>query len=221
MRIYAVADVHARPERIDRIRHNMNQYSPDVLVVAGDVTGFFHPARTLARLNRLPVPVLMIRGNTDLKRVERLIGFYENIHSLHLKQMVIEGVAFAGLSGTVPVPFRSRVGLREKSLVTRARRLVDKGSVFVVHPPPYGILDAVMGKYAAGSRAVYELILQKQPRLVLCGHIHEAFGCRQLAGSWVVNCNMAGGRHGVIVDMGAGGRPGIRMLEADGTEVFS
>ncbi|MBS3809191.1 MAG: metallophosphoesterase family protein [Desulfobacterales bacterium] len=214
MRIYAVADIHARPERIVKIRENIARYRPDVLVIAGDITAWFHPARVLARLNRLGLPVLIIRGNTDLKRVEKLAGFYDNLCSLHLNQKQVKGISFAGLSGTIPIPFRSRAGMREKSLLAKTGQLIGRNSVLVVHPPPHGVLDQVMGKYNAGSKGIYRLVEQKQPRLVLCGHIHEAFGCVRLADSWIVNCNMAGHRQGSIVDIEAHGNPEIRMLEA-------
>ncbi len=37
MRIYAVADVHGRPGRIENIRKTISEIRPDVLVVAGDI----------------------------------------------------------------------------------------------------------------------------------------------------------------------------------------
>jgi len=216
MRIYAVADIHARPERMERIRANIAAHKPDVLVISGDIGGFRRPAQVLAAIDALAVPVLAVRGNTDLKRVETLFGSSDNIQSLHLNRILIAGVGFVGISGTVPVPFRSRIALREKQAIQRVRALLDPGSVLVVHPPPYGILDQVMGRYHAGSRAVSRLVVQKQPRLVLCGHIHEAFGCVRMGASWIVNCNMAGSRQGAVVDIGPAAGPEIKMLEAAG-----
>lgn len=216
MRIYAVADIHGRPGRIERIRANIAADKPDVLVIAGDIGSFRQPARVLSQLNAMPVPVLAIRGNTDLKRVEKLFDVYDNIQSLHLKRVRMAGVDFVGISGTIPVPFRSRLGFREKQVVKQARDLLDTAAVLVVHPPPFGVLDQVMGRYSAGSRAVSALIARKQPRLVLCGHIHEAFGWVRMGGSWIVNCNMAGGREGVVVDMAAGGAPEIQMRATAG-----
>jgi len=72
MRIYAVADIHGRPDRMRLIKKNTIKLKPDVLIIAGDITHFTHPVSTIARLNDMPVSVLAIRGNTDLKRVERL-----------------------------------------------------------------------------------------------------------------------------------------------------
>ena len=40
MRIYAVADIHGRAERLKRIKENILTLNPDVLVIAGDITNF-------------------------------------------------------------------------------------------------------------------------------------------------------------------------------------
>lgn len=49
------------------------------------------------------------------------------------------------------------------------------GNIFVSHVPPFGTkLDMDNTKHHVGSKAVYEFILQKQPLLMLCGHIHES-----------------------------------------------
>jgi len=212
MRIYGVADLHARPDRLDQIRRNIYQYRPDVLVIAGDMTSYRHPAAVLEKLKLLPVPVLAVRGNTDLSRMEKLFDAYSNIFSLHLKQIQVSGVNFSGVSGTLPIPFRSRIGLLQKKVMQQASALTDRESVFVTHPPPYGTLDRVMGRFHAGARAVSELIAEKEPRLVLCGHIHEDYGHAVIGRTHVVNCNMAGNRQGVLVDMEKGEAPVIRLL---------
>ncbi len=220
MRIYGVADLHARPDRMDRVRRNIYEYGPDVLVIAGDMTSCRHPAAVLEKLKRLPVPVLAVRGNTDRKRMETLFDAYPNIFSLHLKQIQVSGISFSGVSGTIPVPFRSRIGLRQKHVMQQAKALVDRESVFVTHPPPYGTLDRVMGRFHAGARAVAALIAERSPRLVLCGHIHEDYGHAVIGRTHVVNCNMAGCRQGVLVDMEKGEDPVIRLL-GDGLDRIS
>lgn len=53
--------------------------------------------------------------------------------------------------------------------------------VIVSHCPPYGVLDSagyVLGRGEAhvGSRELLGLIDRQQPRLVICGHVHEQGG---------------------------------------------
>ena len=212
MRIYAVADVHARSARIDQIRANIGQYAPDVLVIAGDITSYRQPEAVLQEFDRMAVKVLAVRGNTDLKRMERQFDTYTNIIHIHLRRVEIQGVNFVGVSGTIPVPFRSRVGFRQKSLMQKAGALLDRESIFIAHTPPYGTLDKVIGKFHAGSKAVSELIRTVQPRLMLCGHIHEDYGHARFGETHVVNCNMGGNRQGAIIDIEKTGRPEVLML---------
>lgn len=212
MRIYGVADLHARPDRLDRIRRNIHDYAPDVLVVAGDITNYRQPAAVLEKLQKLPVPVLAVRGNTDLARMERLFDAYSNIFSLHLKRIELLCVNFSGVSGTIPIPFRSRIGIRQKKIMQQASALLDRDSVLVTHSPPYGTLDRVMGRFHAGARAVAAVIAEKQPRLVFCGHIHEDFGHAVIGRTHVINCNMAGDRQGVLVDVEKAKEPGVQLL---------
>jgi Icc-related predicted phosphoesterase len=51
----------------------------------------------------------------------------------------------------------------------------DRPSIVVMHGPPFGTaLDRLYDGRSAGSRAVRECILKKQPLLTLHGHIHES-----------------------------------------------
>ena len=56
-------------------------------------------------------------------------------------------------------------------------------TILVMHSPPFGTrLDGVQGGRSAGSRSLKAFILENQPLLALCGHIHEA---PELSGSYV------------------------------------
>ena len=49
-----------------------------------------------------------------------------------------------------------------------------KGDVVAIHCPPCGCdLDVIMSGQRVGSKSVRNWIEKKQPKLVLCGHIHE------------------------------------------------
>jgi uncharacterized protein len=210
--IFAVADIHGRQERLDLIRENVAALKPDVLVLAGDITGRQEPASDLAQLNDLPVPVLAVRGNMDAPEMERLLEQYPNIASLHQKKVTIKGVTFVGLGGTIPVPFSSMVGFREKRLIEAMGRLMEADSVLVVHPPPYGTLDEGFGNMHAGSRSLRRFILEKQPRILICGHIHERPGRASIEKTLVVNCSMGLNGSGALIALKGDDEPVVRML---------
>ncbi|MBW2636728.1 MAG: metallophosphoesterase family protein [Deltaproteobacteria bacterium] len=199
MRIYAVSDLHGKRDRISRIRENISNLRPDVLVIAGDITNYTDSLSVIKDLNDMPIPVLAVRGNTDLSRVETLLERASNISSLHLNKVELQGVAFAGASGTIPIPFYSKLCLFEKRIIEKIGNHLEKETVFVAHPPPRGILDEAFGRFHAGSAGLYNMIVERQPRIFLCGHIHERPGWRYVGETLVVNCNMGEGRGGALV----------------------
>ena len=212
MHIYAVADIHGKPEKIALVREKTEALNPDALIVAGDITNYFNSTDVVDQLNHMPVPVLAIRGNTDLEKVDHLLNDYPNTSSLHLNEQKIKGQKFVGVSGTIPVPFSSRIGLREKSIINTLEALVDDSSVLVVHSPPRGVLDEAFGRFHAGCRRLYQLVVQCQPRLVLCGHIHERPGIATIGQTTVVNCNISRTGRGAIVEFDPEGSPKVKML---------
>ena len=212
MRIYAVADIHGKLSRLGRIQKNIGQHRPDVLVVAGDITNFRRASTVIKQLNKLSVPVLAIRGNTDLPRVDGLLDNFSNTVGLHLKKHAIEGIQFAGIGGTIPLPFRSQVGFYEDRVLKKLSRLVNQSSIVVAHPPPWGVLDKAFNRFHAGSKGLYRLIRKYQPRLLICGHIHESAGTATIGNCVVVNCNMSHKKAGAIVEMSDNYRPVVRML---------
>ncbi|MBW2218251.1 MAG: metallophosphoesterase family protein [Deltaproteobacteria bacterium] len=201
MLIYAVADIHGKPERLSLIRKKINDTAPDVLVVAGDITGYIRPVPTIEALNNMPVPVIAVRGNTDMPVVEKLFKKYTNISHAHLNKILIKNRWFTGMSGTVPVPFRSRIRLMEKKVLKKAGALLDKRSILIAHPPPWGILDHVFGRFHAGSMGLLKLLKETEPALCICGHIHEAPGSEVFRKTLVVNCSIGRGGAGSLIEL--------------------
>ncbi|RJP85128.1 MAG: hypothetical protein C4518_17370 [Desulfobacteraceae bacterium] len=201
MLIYAVADIHANPERIEHIRRTVSVHYPDVVVVAGDIISYLHPEKTFAQLNAMSLPVLMVRGNSDPGYIEKHFEKFSNLASLHLNRVTVKSIAFTGLSGTIPLPFRNRVRFREKNLMKRVYPMIDSQTIVVVHPPPWGVLDQVMGRFHSGSKMVREIVEKTRPKLLICGHIHEAAGVKAIGRTTVVNCSMPATGRGVMIEL--------------------
>jgi hypothetical protein len=212
MRIYAVSDIHGNAGRLSRIQRIVAEHRPDVLVVAGDITRYGGHRRVVSRLNDMGPPVLAVRGNSDRPIVDRLLDAFPRTRSLHLREAVLEGVRFTGVSGTIPIPFRSRLSWIERRVLDRMQGLVMEQSVLVAHPPPWGTLDEVLGRFHAGCMALREIVLAQRPRLLLCGHIHERPGAARLGRTLVVNCNMGRGLAGAMIDWDREGDPCVKMM---------
>ena len=152
MRIYAAADIHGKPEHMESIYRILDQYRPELMVIPGDMTHFFNWSTVLSQIDSLPVPVLAVRGNTDLKRIESPIKKAANITLLTEKPLLVKGFSFVGTSGTLPVPFSNRICLNEKERIAALPCPMGPDTVLVVHTPPKGVCDLVGKKIHAGSR---------------------------------------------------------------------
>ncbi len=212
MRIYAVADVHAHSDRLERIEATIHNRRPDVLVIAGDSINYRRSEPVLEQLNRMPVPVLVVRGNSDPASLENRLFDYPNIISLHAKAITVRATPFVGIGGTVPLPFRSRIGFRQKHLFDRVSALIDRQSVLVVHPPPLGVQDRFLRRVHAGSRMVYDLMEKTRPRVLICGHIHEDAGAAYVGQTLVINCSMPRFGNGAMITLHPGLAPVVQML---------
>jgi uncharacterized protein len=210
MRLYAVADIHGRPERMDAIQRNVEKYRPDVLVTAGDIASL-RRASFVSGLGDIRIPVLAIRGNTDSKQVESWFAQNGNIIFLNNRDVILQGTHFAGASGTIPVPFRSRIAFRETAIWNRLIPRITPQTVLIAHPPPWGCLDRVLGKYHAGCRSLGKVVLRHQPDLLICGHIHEDAGMAYLGRTLIVNCAMGNACEGAVIDI-QNGRIAVDIL---------
>ncbi|WP_319407766.1 metallophosphoesterase [uncultured Desulfosarcina sp.] len=215
MLIYAAADIHGHGERIRSIEKQVTIHRPDLLVLAGDISRRRQPDVMLDGLSRLDLPVLLIRGNSDCRDIGRRLQSFPRLRSIHLSAARFGGVDFVGIGGTLPLPFHSRLGFKETEAVTRVSAMLQDYSVLVVHPPPYGIRDRVLGKFHAGSRAVRRLVDRCSPALVICGHIHEQAGVESLGKTIVVNCAMGRSGGGALIRYDGRSAPVCRMLPPD------
>lgn len=212
MRIYAVADLHGDVTRLELIRKNVERYRPDAVVMAGDITHFRKSDQFLEKVAELPIPVLAVRGNTDRVDVERFFEKHHNIIPLHLSEFLIKKVRFTGVSGTVLLPFQSKLSLWEGRVITQVQELVDDKTVLVAHPPPWKVLDRAKGLFHVGSPGVRKVILCRCPALFLCGHVHESPGTMHLGPTLVVNCALNVWSQGAIVDF-VEEKPVVTMLD--------
>ncbi len=215
MRIYAVADIHGKTEKIEKIKTVISCQTPDILVIAGDITNFISPLKTFKQLMDIDIPIFGIRGNSDLKRVERLLLEQKNTTLLNHVPVTYLKNLFLGLNGTIPLPFLSKICLRETQRIDRLKHNINRETILVVHPPPRGIGDKVGNRFSAGSFQIKTLIKNHPPLMVLCGHIHEQAGYHYFKNILVVNCAMNKKYDGAIIDVKKGLPLKIKMIIDD------
>jgi len=186
MRILACADLHGRPDRIARVRALTAEHAPAAVLLPGDLTHAGRGEEALTLLQSLPVPVLAVPGNMDDAHAAAEIA---RLGSLGGEDpVVIDGVSFGG---------------------PRVRTACD---VLVTHEPPAGVLDLGHSGRHIGTRTVLELLTRLRPRVLTCGHVHEAPGIERLGDTLVVNCTMGDGKTGGALIELASETAGARLL---------
>ena len=96
--------------------------------------------------------------------------------------MTIEGIEFYGLGAGIPVtPWDWSFDLDDEAATAMLSGCPEE-AVLVLHSPPKGHCDSNGAGMHLGSPALLRAIEEKRPRLAVCGHIHESWGCESQVG---------------------------------------
>lgn len=120
-----------------------------------------------------------------------------NFHYLQDSGVDLFGLNFWGTPWTPPKrPEENRWAFRlpEKQLQKKLKRIDKSTDVLLSHGPPWGVCDWT-GSRHAGSQAMLEAISRIDPRLFLCGHIHEAGGPTLVDGRLLLNATLGKKSH--------------------------
>jgi Icc-related predicted phosphoesterase len=175
VRLLLFSDVH----RDGRAARSLVERSrgADALVCAGDLAVMRRGLDEIVRILAGAVPpAILVPGNAESdQELTASCATWADAHVLHGSGCEIDGVAFWGLGGAVPVtPFGAwSFDLTEEEAGALLAGCPEE-AVLVTHSPPFGHVDESGGRHL-GSRAVLEAIEHNKPRLVVCGHIHSCW----------------------------------------------
>lgn len=190
MKILAVADIHGSQYRLNLVLKNIERYSPDLVIICGDITQFGTAEVAKNLLDQIPIETLAITGNIDTLDVGRGID-ESNATKVEMKRVVKKGIPFTGVNGIDDNQIK----------IIKEKKLLDESSVIISHVPPYGTNDKVFLGMHGGSKELRELVDKFKPRLVLCGHIHEDPGITKIGKTIVVNCSMGKRGEGSLIEI--------------------
>lgn len=188
MKILAFSDLHRNCEIAQAIADVSRD--ADVVVGAGDfATRGEGLAETFDILRQITVPVVFVAGNHDnLAEMEEAMRGWHAAHLLHGKGVVIQGIPFFGLGYEIPAgtdtPWNQRL---EEAEAEALLANCPEGAVLVTHSPPFGVADLQRNGEHEGSQAILSIIERQQPRIALCGHIHNAWGTKGVIGNCPVH----------------------------------
>jgi Icc-related predicted phosphoesterase len=156
----------------------------DVVIGAGDFASVHEGlGETIDALAGIETPTVLVPGNNETEDALReAAGGWSTATVLHGAGATIEGREFYGLGAGVPVtPWEWSFDL-DDAAATSMLDACPEGAVLVLHSPPQGHCDANGSGDHFGSPALLKTIEQKAPRLAVCGHIHESWGCESQIG---------------------------------------
>jgi Icc-related predicted phosphoesterase len=156
----------------------------DVVIGAGDFASIHEGlGETIDALAPITAPTLLVPGNNETEGALReAAAGWSGATVLHGGGTEIDEVEFYGLGAGIPVtPWDWSFDLDDEAA---AERLADcpEGAVLVLHSPPRGHCDTNGSGDHFGSVALLRAIEEKRPRLAVCGHIHESWGCESRVG---------------------------------------
>jgi uncharacterized protein len=182
VKILAFSDLHRDLGQGARLVEMSAQ--ADVVIGAGDFASVHEGLEeTIGALAGIEVPTVLVPGNNEtVDALRSAAADWSAATVLHGEATTIEGTEFYGLGAGIPVtPWDWSFDLDDDAATTM---LADcpEGAVLVLHSPPKDHCDSAGGGGNFGSPALLRGIEAKRPRLAVCGHIHESWGCESQVG---------------------------------------
>src|SRR4051794_35069469 len=183
MRILAFSDLHRDLDQAATLVEM--SADADVVLAAGDFASVHEGlAETIEALTGIETPTILVPGNNEtIEALREAAAGWKPATVLHGEAAEIEGTVFFGLGAGIPVtPWDWSFDLDE----TAATAMIadcPEGAVLVLHSPPKGHCDANSEGGHFGSEALLAGIEARSPRLAVCGHIHESWGCESTIGA--------------------------------------
>ncbi len=168
----------------------------DAVIGAGDFANMrYGLSITIDILKAIDKPTLLVPGNGE--STEELVAAcvdWPSAQVLHGTGTTVAGVSFFGLGGGIPVtPFGAWSYDFTEAEAAELLKDCPDGGILISHSPPKGFVDLSSSGRHLGSTAVNHTIQQKQPKLVVCGHIHASAGRQaQLGNTMIVNAGPKG-----------------------------
>jgi uncharacterized protein len=156
----------------------------DVVIGAGDFASVHEGLEeTIGALSEIEAPTVLVPGNNEtVDALRAAAAGWSAATVLHGEGTTIEGVEFYGLGAGIPVtPWEWSFDLDDTS-ATEMLSACPEDAVLVLHSPPRDHCDSAGDGSHFGSPALLRSIEEKRPRLAVCGHIHESWGCESQVG---------------------------------------
>lgn len=201
MRFVAISDTHGK--------HQFALPEGDVILHAGDVSSRGHKAEVQHFLDWFAGLdyryKIFIAGNHDFffetatqAEIEAMIP--DDLIYLNDSGVEIEGVKIWG-SPIQPWFYDWAFNRRRGPDIQKHWALIPEDSdIVITHGPVFGILDRTASGQVVGCEDLLPVIQRIAPKVHLCGHIHEAYGTRQIGDTLFINASILDLRYTIAHD---------------------
>ncbi len=181
MKILAFSDLHLSA------RHAADLVSAsgpaDLVIGAGDFCNHRKGlAQAMAMLKGITAPMIVVPGNAESDDEMRRAA--AGVTVLHGRETTANGLHIFGLGYGVPVtPFGDWSCDLTEATAETLLNTCKKADILITHSPPKGVADVTSQGASVGSVAIRAAIERLQPKLALCGHIHDSWGTEGVIGA--------------------------------------
>jgi Icc-related predicted phosphoesterase len=187
VKILVITDLHGRP--VDPL---LEFEGINGAFVLGDITtgkDLNETKKVIDSLKASYSSIYTIPGNWETQESADWLESEEI--SLDGRFVEIGNFKVLGIGGSTPTPFTTTREFPEHYYENVFKGWlaipIEGKAIILSHAPPYGACDKTFFGTHAGSKALRNFILQWQPTLVLCGHIHEGRGKTNIGETIVAN----------------------------------
>ena len=182
MKILAFSDLHAAAPAARALV--TASADVDLVIGAGDFCNMRQGLpEAMALLSGLAAPLIAVPGNAESAE-ELGAAAGDTTTVLHGTETRAAGLTIFGLGyGIPPTPFGDWSCDLTEAQAEAALAKCQAADILVLHSPPKGIADVTSNGLSVGSTAIRDAVARIQPRLAVCGHIHDSWGIRGTIGA--------------------------------------
>jgi len=217
MKILALSDLHGiNPKTIHQY---LEENKIDLIIIAGDITHFGPPELAKDILDDIAahkIPVIAVPGNCDPHTIHSHIENSKALN-LHAKTINIKGLSFCGLGGSNPTPFNTPLEFEENEIYKILKETIpDNITILITHAPPYGTqTDKLPNGEHVGSKSIRKIIEEHQPKINICGHIHESRGEDRIGDTIIINPGESSKGEACLIKISDDGKINTQLIKLD------
>lgn len=187
MKVLAFSDLHHSRARAEALVAASAE--ADLVIGAGDFCNMRRQLPgALSLLSGIKTPFVLVPGNAESDEELREAA-HDGWTVLHGEGVETGGLSLFGLGYGVPeTPFGDWSCDLSEKLAAEMLAPCETADILITHSPPKGVADVTSGGDSVGSLAIRAAIERIQPKLALCGHIHDSWGQRgRIGDTQVIN----------------------------------